>query len=83
MTQMEMNVLEHRASLTPVQHAHNDRQSARTREELPPLQVTHIGPDDIKKMDAMKKMENHLEKNLPYMMNPASGHPSQDDGGVV
>ena len=24
MTQMEMNVLEHRASLTPAQHAHND-----------------------------------------------------------
>ena len=24
-----------------------------------------------------------MQKNLPYMMNPASGPPQQDDGGVV
>ena len=60
MTEMEMNVLEHRASLTPEQHAANDARSApKNREDMPPLQVTHIGPDDIKK--------------LPYMMMPNRG----------
>ena len=38
MTQMEMNVHAHRASLTPAQHAENEAKSApKNREDLPPL----------------------------------------------
>ena len=59
LTEMELNVLAHRASLTPAQHAENNAKSApKNREDLPPMQVTHIGPDDIKKM--------------PYLMQPRS-----------
>ena len=57
MTQMEMNVHAHRASLTPAQHAENAAKSAPVnREDLPPLKVQHIGPDDI--------------KSMPYLMQP-------------
>ena len=60
MTEMEMSVLAHKASLTPAQHAENEAKSApKTREEMKPLKVINIGPDDIKK--------------LPYMMTPAAG----------
>lgn len=67
MTQMEMQVLQHRASLTPAQHAANDARSAPvSRQDMPPLEVTHIGPDDIKK--------------LPYMMQPGAAQPQGGSG---
>ena len=60
MTEMELNVLAHKASLTPAQHAANAAKSApKNREDLPPLQVTHIGPDDV--------------KNMPYLLQPREG----------
>ena len=85
MTQMEMNVLEHRNSLTPAQHAMNQAKSApRSREEMPPLSVTHIGPDDIKKMEAMRAMQKEgTKEQLPYMMNPTSGPMDNGAGDVV
>ena len=61
MTEMELNVLAHKASLTPAQHAENAAKSApRNREDMPPLKVTHIGPDDV--------------KNMPYLLQPGGGN---------
>lgn len=48
MTEMEMKVLAHQASLTPEQHRDNELKS--NQKDLPPLQVTHIGPEDVEKM---------------------------------
>ena len=60
LTTMEMNVLEHRAGLTPLEHASNERKSAPVdRKNMPPLKVMHIGPDDIAKM--------------PYLMSGGAG----------
>ena len=36
---------------------------------MPPLQVTHIGPEDIKK--------------LPYMVQPAGGAQAEPESNVV
>ena len=72
MTEMEMQVLKHAASLTPAQRAENDKRSAPVkREDMPPLQTMFIGPDDV--------------KNLPYMMSGPGGAPAQGgaDGPVV
>jgi len=65
LTTMEMNVLEHRAGLTPLEHANNERKSAPVdRKNMPPLKVMHIGPDDIAKM--------------PYLMSGGAGGESSD-----
>jgi len=38
MTEMELGVLAHKASLTPAQHAENNAKSApRCKEEMPPM----------------------------------------------
>lgn len=70
LTEMELDMLQHAASLTPSQRADNEARSQPVpRSEMPPLSVTHIGPDDIKK--------------LPYMVRPASGEPEQAQSNVV
>lgn len=57
MTEMEMQIHAHRATLTPEQIAANERASApKKRGDMPPLQTMFIGPDDV--------------KDLPYMMMP-------------
>lgn len=50
-------MLQHASQLTPQELAENEARSAQIpRDQMKPLQVTHIGPDDIKK--------------LPYMVRP-------------
>ena len=67
---MEIEMLQHAASLTPQQLSENEARSAPvSRENMPPLQVTHIGPEDIKK--------------LPYMVQPAGGAQAEPESNVV
>ena len=71
LTDMELEMLKHASSLTPSQLEENEARSQPIpRDQMPPLQVTHIGPDDIKK--------------LPMMVNPARSQPNEvAEGNVV
>ena len=55
--EMELQMLKHKASLTPKQIAENERVSAiRDTKDLPPMQVQQITKESLSK--------------IPYMMRP-------------
>lgn len=54
---MELQMLKHKASLTPEQIAENERKSAmQDPKDMPPMQVQHITKESLSK--------------VPYMMRP-------------
>ena len=56
--------------MTPQELADNEARSAQIpRDQMKPLQVTHIGPDDIKK--------------LPYMVQPRDGGAQEPESNIV
>lgn len=74
LTTMEMNVLEHRAGLTAMEHATNERKSAPVdRKNMPPLKVMHIGPDDIAKMPYLMSGGEGGQQSSVDPMSQASG----------
>ena len=78
LTEMELDMLAHAASLTPQQIADNNKASQPIpRSEMQPLSVTHIGPEDMKKLTA-------AQQKLPYMVRPSDEDAAQQaTGGQV
>ena len=68
--EMELQMLKHKASLTPEQIAENERVSAiRDPKDLPPMQMQQITKESLSK--------------IPYMMRPQNADEFGDGGGVV
>ncbi len=66
LTELELDIQAHAASLSQEQIAANLAASAQIpRSEMKPLEVTHIGPEDIKRCP-------HIQQ-LPYLVSPQSG----------
>jgi len=64
LSNMEIDMLQHAAGLSHEQVAANAKLSQPIpREQMKPLSVTHIGPEDVKKFD----------QKLPYMVQPSAG----------
>lgn len=59
MTEMEMKIHTHKNSLTPAQQEAN-LQASKKPDVKKPLQVTHIGPEDIAAIKA--------QQELPYLV---------------
>ena len=75
LTEMELDMLAHAASLTPQQIADNNIASRPIpRSEMQPLSVTHIGPEDMKKLTA-------AQQKLPYMVRPSDEDAAQQATG--
>ena len=70
LSDMEIEMHAHAATLTPQQiESNQERSKPVARGDLPPLKVTHIGPGDL--------------KQLPYMVQPAGGQQAQPESNVV